>query len=67
MKPETSGWRSSTAYDFVDDTPAPNLAWEWLRRNTDYQLDYARTEQSSDDGALEAGLIRHRWGLHFRC
>lgn len=37
MKPDTSRWRSSSSYDYLDKLDAPDLAWEWLRRNTKYQ------------------------------
>ncbi|MER9291522.1 DUF6499 domain-containing protein [Mesorhizobium sp. M0510] len=44
MRPDTSLWRSSSTYDYLDDLVAADLAWEWLRRNPDYQRDYAEAE-----------------------
>ncbi|WP_324765992.1 MULTISPECIES: transcriptional regulator domain-containing protein [Paracoccus] len=65
MKPDLSKWRSSPSYDFIDEVAAPDLAWEWLRRNEDYQQDYravARQEAMDAPGILR---FRNRWGLTF--
>ncbi|WP_234889834.1 DUF6499 domain-containing protein (plasmid) [Agrobacterium vitis] len=60
MKPNISRWRSSETYDYLDALDSPDLAWEWLRRNTDYQNDYAR----ADSPSLKQEL-RLKWGLQF--
>ncbi|MGX5733856.1 transcriptional regulator domain-containing protein [Bosea thiooxidans] len=62
MKPDTSRWRSSSSYDYLDKLDAPDLAWEWLRRNTEYQKDY----QQADRPSLKREL-RRKWGLQFFC
>ncbi|MGX1787066.1 transcriptional regulator domain-containing protein [Bosea sp. NPDC055332] len=62
MKPDTSRWRSSASYDYLDKLDAPDLAWEWLRRNTNYQQDYAQADRPS----LKREL-RRKWGLQFFC
>ena len=41
MTPDASRWRSSETYDYLDSLDAPDLAWEWLRRNPEYQEDWA--------------------------
>ncbi len=65
MGPDTSRWRSSPTYDYIDNLIAPDLAWEWLRRNTSYQRDYARGERSTADADHLVTLVRRRWGLTF--
>jgi hypothetical protein len=65
MALNTSQWRSSQSYDFVDGLIAPDLAWEWLRRNADYQRDFAETEQNAADSGRMTDWVRRRWGLQF--
>ncbi|MGV1954189.1 MULTISPECIES: transcriptional regulator domain-containing protein [unclassified Agrobacterium] len=60
MTAKISRWRSSEIYDYLDDLDSPDLAWEWLRRNMDYQKDYAR----ADSPSLKREL-RRKWGLQF--
>lgn len=60
MTPDTSRWRSSEAYDYLDSLDSPDLAWEWLRRNPEYQKDYARADSSTAKRELHS-----KWGLHF--
>ncbi|MES0110036.1 DUF6499 domain-containing protein [Mesorhizobium sp. M0013] len=67
MRPDTSQWRSSSTYDYLDDLAAPNLAWEWLRRNADYQRDYHEVEHPDADRQRLAEMMRVRWGLRFPC
>ena len=59
-------WRSPSAYAYLDQLDPSGLAWEFLRRNPDYQREYrtvtrnpARTELSE--------TIQRRWGLRFPC
>ncbi|WP_234901809.1 transcriptional regulator domain-containing protein [Agrobacterium vitis] len=60
MTPDISRWRSSETYEHLEALDSPDLAWEWLRRNTDYQNDYAR----ADSPSLKREL-RRKWGLQF--
>ena len=48
-------WRASAAYLYVLLLEGPSLAWEYLRRNSDYRRDW---HAKTDDGASAA-----RWGL----
>ncbi|MEI2807238.1 MAG: DUF6499 domain-containing protein [Albidovulum sp.] len=65
MTPDASGWRSSTAYEHVDDMSASDLAWEWLRRNDAYDEDFqALSDRKTDPHALTE-KIRQRWRLRF--
>lgn len=65
MGPDTSRWRSASSYDYVERLIAPDLAWEWLRRNFDYHRDYAGSVRPTIDADESTTLIRQRWGLHF--
>lgn len=67
MRPDTSQWRSSSAYDYLDDLIASDLAWEWLRRNADYQRDYDQVGQADVDRQHLTNTVRMRWGLQFPC
>ncbi|MER9586297.1 DUF6499 domain-containing protein [Mesorhizobium sp. M0276] len=67
MRPDTSQWRSSSTYDYLDDLVAADLAWEWLRRNANYQRDYAEVEDTDTDRQRLAHLVQTRWGLRFPC
>ena len=62
MSPDASRWRSAEAYDYLDDLSAADLAWEYLRRNPDYQNDFQTASQGRGETTLSA-----RWGLRFRC
>jgi hypothetical protein len=67
MKPDTSRWRSSPTYDYVGELVAPDLAWEWLRRNGEYQTDFAAIEQPVPDRQHLTARALLRWGLRFPC
>lgn len=67
MKPDTSRWRSSSTYDYMNDLIPSDLAWEWLRRNAAYQHDYAEIERRPHDRERLMNLARLRWGLRFPC
>ena len=65
MTPDISHWRSPERYEYVESLVSPELAWEWLRRNGDYQRDFeaAQLEPNADTAATEA--TRSRWGRGF--
>jgi hypothetical protein len=48
-------WRLPDAYSYVVGPPA--FAWEFLRRNPDYQADF-----QSITGEQDAVLVCERWG-----
>ncbi|WP_442896253.1 transcriptional regulator domain-containing protein [Bosea sp. MMO-172] len=67
MKPDISQWQSGAAYDYIVRLDVAGVAWEWLRRNRDYQADFARylgTASSVLRGRL-ANTIAARWGIRF--
>jgi Family of unknown function (DUF6499) len=61
--PSAPDWRSASAYAYLHDLNAAELAAEFLRRNPAYQRDYRATLNSMGDDALAASLTR--WGLRF--
>src|SRR6266481_10105419 len=59
-------WRSETAYAYLNDLTPAELAWEFLRRNPEYQRDYrAAADATADQAELSESLIT-QWGLRFR-
>lgn len=65
MMPDASRWRSSEAYDHVEDLTASDLAWEWLRRNEAYNQDFEALADTDTDPHSLTDRIRQRWGLRF--
>ncbi|WP_244601504.1 MULTISPECIES: transcriptional regulator domain-containing protein [Rhodoplanes] len=65
MRPDTTHWRSSSSYDYVDSLYAPDAAWEALRRNKRYQQDYGQGGNLIADADRLVDLVRQRWGLRF--
>lgn len=61
-------WKSEGRYAALSELSPAGLAWEFLRRNPEYQADFRRIrrEEASAEraGAMNARLAR--WGLTFR-
>lgn len=66
MTPDTSGWRDEAAYRFMDEAGVDELAWECLRRNVDYQQDFAHLRERALLDEPLPRAISDRWGLRFR-
>lgn len=64
--PDVSKWRSASAYDYLDTLDTAGLAWEALRRNGDYQRDWADNLSPIAERSRRDDLCRRRWGLRFR-
>ena len=62
MQP-AADWRSEAAYAYIENLQPREVAWEFLRRNLNYQDDVRRA--STDPEASTERLVR-RWGLCFR-
>ncbi len=59
-----SNWRSELSYDNLREPTWHGFAWEYLRRNGDYQAQYADRECRAH---IDAGVESQRcWGLRFR-
>ena len=48
-----------------ENAEAADIAWEWLRRNSDYERDY-RALQRNELSSATTGDFRQLWGLSFR-
>ena len=59
MHPDTSHWRSKETYDYLDSLPPEGLAWEFLRRNENYQREYSTHKRRGNVDASK------HWGLRF--
>ena len=62
-------WRSPGAYEELRSLNAPGFAWEFLRRNPDFQQDRRKLERAARRGVLnqaEADAFARRWGVRFR-
>ena len=65
MTPDASQWRLPARYDHVDDLTASDLAWEWLRRNDDYDQDFEALGGTDVVRQVLTEKIRQQWGLRF--
>lgn len=65
MTPDISHWRSSERYEYVERLVSPELAWEWLRRNEDYQRDFEAAQVEPDAGTMATEATMSKWGLRF--
>jgi Family of unknown function (DUF6499) len=65
MALDPSHWRSASEYAYAETLSAPDLAWEWLRRNVDYQREYASAHRNKDDPHELTRIVRQSWGLRF--
>ncbi len=65
MTPDSSLWRLSVRYEHIDDLTASDLAWEWLRRNDDYDHDFEALSRVDVDPKELSQKIRDQWGLRF--
>ena len=62
-------WRTPGAYEELRSLDAPGFAWEYLRRNSDFQQDRMKLERAARRGVLdqaEADAFARRWGVRFR-
>ncbi|MBG6118650.1 MULTISPECIES: transcriptional regulator domain-containing protein [unclassified Sphingobium] len=63
---EEESWRSETAYDYIDQLTPGELAWEFLRRNPDYQAAYLGLAASGRLTEETTQAFANQWGLCFR-
>src|ERR1700674_4570537 len=64
--PQDSDWRSSAAYDYMDQLDTSGLAWEFLRRNRRYRESYYELARSGRLRDERARRFAEQWGLSFR-
>lgn len=65
MSQDVSRWRSSSSYDYIDQLTAPEIGWEWLRRNESYQRDYADFSRETPPTTALIERASQQWGLRF--
>lgn len=58
-------WRSPTEYQHAERIAAAGFAWEYLRRDDDYQRDYTRVARMRKPAARTLEEFSKRWGLRF--
>ncbi len=58
-------WQTASAYDYLDNLAVDGLAWEYLRRNTQYQQDFTDFRGKGGYVWEMTEIIRDHWGL--RC
>ncbi|WP_409411355.1 transcriptional regulator domain-containing protein [Bradyrhizobium sp. IAR9] len=56
-------WRSESAYHDVKKAETADIAWEWLRRDREYQQDFRTVLRSKQSSATDH--FRRKWGLTF--
>lgn len=61
--PSKRDWRDPAHYQLAETLTVPDLAWEFLRRDPDYQNSYQAGRRISPAAADDAA---GRWGLRFR-
>jgi Family of unknown function (DUF6499) len=62
-------WRQATAYEGLMALDATGFAWEFLRRNPEFQDQHTQLQQAARAGAVDPAAIEAftgRWGLRFR-
>lgn len=68
--PAASDWRSPKRDSYLQRLDRAGFAWEFLRRNPDYQGDYETIIQGgasdADAGGVTNEALVRRWGLSFR-
>ncbi len=69
MLVSSANWRVPGAYEGLRSLDAPGFAWEYLRRNPDFQQNREKLEQAACQGTLdqaEVDAFTRRWGVRFR-
>jgi len=62
-------WRAPGTYEDLRSLDAPGFAWEYLRRNPDFQQHRRKLERAARKGVLcqaDAEAFAKRWGVRFR-
>ena len=59
-------WRNDAGYDYCDDLTPEQVAFEFLRRNPDYEADYRKGSEEAATASTGDPAPAARWGLRFR-
>ena len=67
LAPAGNNWRNASEYDYFDDLTSEQVAFEFLRRNPEYDVAYNehRNEPTGTSSSRSALFAAH-WGLRFR-
>jgi hypothetical protein len=65
--PTTPDWRNAAAYGYLQQLNRAELAWEFLRRNPNYNRDFRATARRTSTEADFPERLTRRWGLRFPC
>lgn len=58
-------WRAPASYGHAKAIPPAGFAWEYLRRDEDYQRDFQTIASVKELGADQLENFSQRWGLRF--
>lgn len=58
-------WRAPAAYGHAKAIPPAGFAWEYLRRDENYQRDFQTIASVKELGAAQLENFSQRWGLRF--
>jgi hypothetical protein len=59
-------WHAANAYTYLDVLGSTAFAWEFLRRNADYQATWRLIASDGDPTPEMSERLAQRWGLRFR-
>jgi hypothetical protein len=58
-------WRSEQDYSNFEKAETADIAWEWLRRDSEYEQEFRSLTASARSIAMPP-QFRKKWGLSFR-
>ena len=61
----TIDWQAPETYEYASNIPAVGFAWEFLRRNEEYQRDYAELMLQKRPSKDQLDHFSTHWGLRF--
>ncbi|MFC5374774.1 transcriptional regulator domain-containing protein [Brevundimonas faecalis] len=65
MTPDTSQWRTASRYEYIEELSPSDIGWEWLRRNEEYQRDYAMLQEHAELSPALSDQVCRKWGVRF--
>ena len=66
--PISADWRNDADYEYCDDLTPEQVAFEFLRRNPDYDADFRKeSDEPPKASTSDPAPAAARWGLRFRC
>jgi hypothetical protein len=58
-------WRSEQDYANFGEAETADIAWEWLRRDSEYQKEFGNLTADERSSGM-THQFRNKWGLSFR-